>query len=93
VLEHFPDLLPTFAAHGFSALASPQLRATVGRVVTIEQACRRMGVNLDEFLTALNRARDAQCDGRAILPMVTLETLTSTSPKSSNSELRQGVRS
>jgi hypothetical protein len=91
VLEHFPELLPTFAAHGFSALASPQLRATVGRVVTIEQACRRLGVNLDEFLRALNRARDAQYDRRAVLPMVSLETLTST--KASGIKLREGVRS
>jgi hypothetical protein len=38
VIEHFPDLLPTFAANGFAALANPQLRATLGRVVTIKQA-------------------------------------------------------
>jgi hypothetical protein len=93
VLERFPDLLPVFVAHGFSALANPQLRATLARVVTIEQACRRMGIDLDEFLAALNRARDAQSDRRADLPMVSLQTLTSTFPKSSSIELREGVRS
>ncbi len=93
VLDHAPDLLPVFSAHGFSALANPQLRKTLARVVTIEQACRRMGVNLDEFLAALNRGRDAQIDRRADLPMVSLQTLTSTSPKSSSIELREGVRS
>jgi hypothetical protein len=92
VLEHFPALLPTFEAHGFSALANPQLRATLARVVTIEQACRRMGVKLDEFLAALNRARDAQSDRRADLPMVSLQTLTSTFLRSSSIELREGVR-
>jgi hypothetical protein len=93
VLDHFPQLLPTFAAHGFAALTNPQLRATVGRVITIEQACRRMGVDLDQFLTALNRARDAQPDRRADLPMVSFEKLTSTFPKTSSIELREGVRS
>jgi hypothetical protein len=93
VLERFPDLFPVFAANGFAALANPRLRATLARVVTIEQACRRMGVRLDEFLKALNQARDTQCDGRAKLPTVSLESLTSTSPKSPSIELREGVRS
>jgi hypothetical protein len=59
VLEHFPELLPIFAANGFAALTNPQLRTTIGRVVTIEQACRRMGVNTDNFLAELNRGRRA----------------------------------
>ena len=78
VLERYPELLPVFAAHGFAALANPRLRATLARVVTIEQACRRMSVNLNDFLAALNRARDVQRE-RAQLPMVSLETLSSTS--------------
>jgi len=93
VLEHFPDLLPTFAAHGFAALANPRLRATLARVVTIEQACRRMGNNIDEFLAELNQRRDAQCNRQADLPMVSLQSLTSTFPKSSSIEMREGVRS
>jgi NnrS protein/Domain of unknown function (DUF1858) len=80
VLEHFPDLLRTFDAHGFSALASPELRATIGRVVTIEQACRPRGVNTDEFLAELNRRRGDASDRRADLPLVSLETLTATFP-------------
>jgi hypothetical protein len=31
------------------------LRRTIARVVTIEQACRRMDVDLAAFLAALNR--------------------------------------
>jgi hypothetical protein len=76
VLEHFPDLLPTFVAHGFSALANPQLRATVARVVTIEQACRRMGVNTDKFVAELNDRREKSCARAPELPLVPLENLT-----------------
>ena len=55
VLEHYPELLPTFLAHGFSMLSNPQLRRTMARVVTLGQACRRLDVDLDEFLAELNR--------------------------------------
>ncbi len=55
VLEQRPELLEVFLEHGFSTLAKPHLRATIARVVTIEQACRRKEVDLTAFLTALNR--------------------------------------
>jgi hypothetical protein len=76
VLEHFPDLLPAFVARGFAALANPRLRTTLARVVTIEQACRRMGVNTEDFVKELNRGRDQQCARQAELPMVPLQALT-----------------
>ena len=60
VLEHFPELMPTFAAHGFEALINPRLRATLGRVVTLRQACRRLGVDIDDFVAELNRRRDEE---------------------------------
>lgn len=56
VLEQRPYLLEAFVEHGFTALAQPQLRRTIARVVTIEQACRRMGVDLETFLAVLNRS-------------------------------------
>jgi hypothetical protein len=93
VLDRFPELLPVFTTYGFSALANSQLRSTLARVVTIEQACRRMGVNLGEFLSELNRRREAVCDGRAQLPVVSLQTLASTFPRSTSIDLREGVRS
>jgi hypothetical protein len=55
VLERSPELLDVFLHFGFTTLANPQLRRTIARVVTIEKACRRMGVNEAEFLSVLNR--------------------------------------
>lgn len=63
VLEREPELLGVFLAHGFTMLASPQLRRTIARVVTIERACRRMGVDLPRFLAALNDSHNRLCNG------------------------------
>jgi hypothetical protein len=57
VLMVYPDLLPTFVSAGFHALANPVTRATVARYVTVETACRLVGVDLERFLAGLNRAR------------------------------------
>lgn len=59
VLDRFPDLLPTFMAFGFKMLADPHFRRGIARVVTIERACRRMGVDSQRFVAALNEARIA----------------------------------
>jgi hypothetical protein len=93
VLEHFPELLPTFVAHGFEALVNPRLRATVGRVVTLGQACRRMGVDTDDFVAELNRRRDEKTSPHADLPLIPLERLTSTLIRSAKTDSREGVRS
>lgn len=53
VLAHYPPSLNIFLRHGFSPLSNPVLRRTMARVVTIEQACRREGVNLEELLGEL----------------------------------------
>ena len=57
VLAERPELLDTLLAFGFAPLAQPVLRDTVARVVTIEQACRRMDVDLEKFLQALEKRR------------------------------------
>jgi hypothetical protein len=93
VLEYFPKLLPTFVEHGFEALVNPRLRATVGRVVTLGQACRRLGVDTDAFVEELNRRREEEASPRADLPLVPLETLTSTLIRSAHIDSREGVRS
>jgi hypothetical protein len=54
VLAQEPELLDVFVDFGFTTLTNPQLRRSIARVVTIEKACRRMGVDLDEFLRAIN---------------------------------------
>jgi len=57
VLEQTPELLNVFVEHGFATLTNPQFRRTIARLVTIEKACRRLGVDQDSFLAALNSAR------------------------------------
>jgi hypothetical protein len=56
VLDHHPILLDTFVALGFRPLANPLLRRTLARFVTIEGACRRLGLNALEVVGTLNRA-------------------------------------
>jgi uncharacterized protein involved in response to NO len=53
VLAHYPQSLQIFLRHGFGPLANPLVRKTMARVVTIDQACRREGVNLAELLAEL----------------------------------------
>ncbi len=56
VFERFPQTLEVFLRHGFAPLANPILRRTMAKVVTIEQACRREGVDMEELLRDLHQA-------------------------------------
>ena len=53
VLSAYPASLDVFLKHGFTPLSNPVLRKTMARVVTVEQACRREGVDLQELLGEL----------------------------------------
>jgi hypothetical protein len=55
VLASYPESLQIFLKYGFSPLANPILRRTMARVITLEQACRREGANLEKLLTDLNK--------------------------------------
>jgi hypothetical protein len=57
LLAAYPALLPVFVGSGFAALANPLLRRTLARGVSVAQACRMHGVELQAFLA---RLRDAQ---------------------------------
>jgi Domain of unknown function (DUF1858) len=59
VLAHYPQSLRIFLDHGFSPLANPVLRKTMARVVTLDQACRREGVDIDELLIELREMATA----------------------------------
>jgi len=50
VLSRYPQSLDIFLKHGFAPLSNPLLRRTMARVVTVEQACRREGVDLNSLL-------------------------------------------
>lgn len=53
LLKRYPQALDVLLQHGFAPLANPVLRRTMARVVTIEQASRREGVDLDILLSDL----------------------------------------
>ena len=53
VLRSYPQTLDVFLKHGFTPLSNPVLRQTMARVVTVEQACRREGVDLEVLLSEL----------------------------------------
>jgi hypothetical protein len=71
VLDRHPDLLDTFLAFGFTPLANPVLRRTLARYVTIAQACRRLGVDPEQFLAALNAQPALRATGPISLPVLT----------------------
>ena len=56
ILERYPQTLEVFLRYGFAPLANPVLRKTMARVVTLEQACRREGVDLEALLLDLRKA-------------------------------------
>ena len=64
VLDRYPELLDVFVGFGFTMLIKPQLRNSIARVVTLEKACRRMGVDLAALVVALN-SRRAERQGRS----------------------------
>jgi hypothetical protein len=72
VLRHHPELLETFLTLGFRPLANPLLRKLVARHVSIGQACRQVGREPAEVLTALNRACAAGRHTLTSLPIVSV---------------------
>jgi hypothetical protein len=63
ILDRYPALLETFLQYGFTMLTNPQLRGSIARVVTVDRACRRMGVDDEQFLAELNRRRSVYREG------------------------------
>lgn len=55
VLEKHPQLLDVFIRKGFAPLRDPVMRKMMAKTVTIEQACLKEGVNLQELLEELNK--------------------------------------
>jgi hypothetical protein len=55
VLARYPQSLEVFVQRGFLLLRNPVLRKTMARAITIEQACRREGVDLRGLLSDLQQ--------------------------------------
>ncbi len=56
LVDAAPELLPVFLKYGFAPLANPVFRKTIGRGVTISQACAMHGVDAQTLLDELNAA-------------------------------------
>jgi len=59
VLARYPQSLEIFVHSGFTPLRNPVLRKTMARAITIEQACRREGVNQSELLRELRQMTES----------------------------------
>jgi uncharacterized protein involved in response to NO len=55
VLARYPQSVEIFVQSGFPLLRNPVLRKTMAHAITIEQACRREGVDLAGLLVQLKR--------------------------------------
>ena len=59
IIARWPQALEVLVAQGFTPLANPVTRRTLARAVTLEQACRLQGRDLDRVLADLRRAVEA----------------------------------
>ena len=73
VLERYPQSLDIFVRRGFTPLRSPVLRRTMARVITIEQACRREGVDMSELLRELNTMAEMSVGSRPLVSITKLK--------------------
>lgn len=67
VLERYPRSLDVFVRHGFTPLRNPVLRRTMARIITIEQACRREGVDMSELLSELKAMAETSVASRPLV--------------------------
>jgi hypothetical protein len=70
VLTAHPELLDAFLQLGFTPLANPLLRRTLARFVSISQACRRLDLDEQQILVALNLAARPERPIRISLPIL-----------------------
>ncbi len=54
VVDQYPETLQIFLDFGFSQMANPVMRNTMGKVASIEMATKMHNVDMDKFLNALN---------------------------------------
>ncbi|MFH1327692.1 MAG: DUF1858 domain-containing protein [Candidatus Bathyarchaeota archaeon] len=58
VLEKYPKLLDVFVGKGFTPLKDPVMRKAMASSITIEQACKTFGLDIEKFVEKLNRTAD-----------------------------------
>ncbi|MGH9874969.1 MAG: DUF1858 domain-containing protein [Pyrinomonadaceae bacterium] len=74
VLASYPPSLEIFLRYGFTPLRNPVLRKTMARAITIEQACRREGVDMKDLLGELKQMRaDANVNSTPLVSITRLD--------------------
>ena len=54
IVDQYPETLQIFLDFGFSQMANPVMRKTMGRVASVEMATKMHSVDVEKFLHALN---------------------------------------
>jgi hypothetical protein len=90
VLARYPESLEIFVRHGFAPLRNPVLRRTMARVVTLEQACRREGVDLARLLAELRALARRQEGTTEKIPVVCPDPAAANIPSSQGSQASGG---
>jgi hypothetical protein len=54
IVDQYPETLQIFLDFGFSQMANPVMRNTMGRVASVEMATKMHNVDMDKFLKTLN---------------------------------------
>ena len=54
IVDQYPETLQIFLDFGFSQMANPVMRNTMGRVATIDMATKMHNVDIEKFLQVLN---------------------------------------
>ncbi|OHC02008.1 MAG: hypothetical protein A2Z58_01815 [Planctomycetes bacterium RIFCSPHIGHO2_12_42_15] len=54
MVDQYPETLQIFLDFGFSQMANPVMRNTMGRVATIDMATKMHNVDIEKFLQVLN---------------------------------------
>ncbi|MDR4507853.1 MAG: DUF1858 domain-containing protein [Candidatus Brocadiaceae bacterium] len=54
IVDQYPDTLQIFLDFGFSQMANPVMRNTMGRVATIDMATKMHNVDSEKFISVLN---------------------------------------
>lgn len=73
VLDKFPEAMPIFLQSGFASLANPIARKTLAKVVSIDKACQKHGVDTQEFLQQLNAGLFGKPPTSATVPPATAQ--------------------
>lgn len=54
VIDAHPEIVDILVDLGFSPLANPAMRNTVGKIVSLEKGCKMINLPIEKLITELN---------------------------------------